>query len=55
MPNEVKSLLSKTVKNIDDCIEGEYDNEMLVSYLTPFCIVEGQLTSTFFKTDDPHK
>ena len=55
MPNEVKPLLSETVTNIDDCLEGEYNNEMLVSYLASFCVVEGELTSTFFKADDPHK
>ena len=31
MPTEAKYLLSKTVNNIDDCIEGEYDDEMLFS------------------------
>ena len=55
MPNEVKPLLLETVSNIDDCIEGEYDNEMLLSHLASFHIVEGQLTSTFIKADDPHK
>ena len=33
MPNEVKPLLSETVTNIDYCLEGEYDDEMLVSHL----------------------
>ena len=32
MPNEVKPLLSETVTNIDDCLEGEYNNEMLVTW-----------------------
>ena len=55
MPNEVKPLLLETVSNTDDCIEGEYDNEMLRSHLASFHIVEGQLTSMFIKADDPHK
>ena len=55
MPNEVKPLLSETVTNIDDCLEGEYDDEMLVGHLASFRIVEGELTSTFIKADDPHK
>ena len=54
IPNKVKPLLSETVTNINDCLEGEYDNEMLVSHLA-FCIVEGELTSTFIKAVDPHK
>ena len=55
MPNEVKPLLSETVTNIDDCLEGEYDDVMLVSHLVSFCIVEGDLASTFIKADNPHK
>ena len=55
MPNEVKPLLLETVSNIDDCIEGEYNNKMLLSHLASFHIVEGQVTSTFIKADDPHK
>ena len=55
MPNEVKPLLSETVTNIDDCLEGEYNDERLVSHLASFRIVEGELTSTFIKADDPHK
>ena len=55
MPNEVKPLLSETVTNIDDCLEGEYDNEMLVSHLASFRIVEDELTLAFIKADDPHK
>ena len=55
MPNKVKLLLLETVNNIDDCIEGEYDDQMLFSNLASFRIVEGQLTSTFIKADDPHK
>ena len=41
MPNEVKPLLLETVNNIDYCIEGEYDGEMLFSHLALFRIVEG--------------
>ena len=55
MPNKVKLLLLETVNNIDDCIEGEYDDQMLFSNLASFRIVEGQLTSTFIKADDPLK
>ena len=55
MVTEVKYLLSKTVNNIDDCIEGGYDDKMLLSDLASFHIVEGQLTSEFIKADDPRK
>ena len=55
MPNEVKPLLSETVNNVDDCIEGGYDDEMLFSHLASFHKLEGQLTSTFIKADDSHK
>ena len=55
IPNEVKPLLLETISNIDDCIEGEYNNEMLLSHLASFHIVEGQLTSMFIKADDPHE
>ena len=55
MPNEVKPLFSETVTNINDCLQGEYDDEMLVSHLASFRIVEGELTSAFMKDDDPHK
>ena len=55
MPNDVKPLLSRTVNNTDDCIEGEYNDKMPVSHLASFHIVEGQLTPTFIKGNDPHK
>ena len=55
MPNKVKPLLLETVNNIDDCIEGEFYDQMLFSNLASFRIVEGQLTSMFIKSDDPHK
>ena len=54
MPNQVKPLLSETVTNSDDCL-GEYDGKMLVSHVASLHIVEGELTSTFIKADDPHK
>ena len=44
MPNEVKFHLFKTVNNNDDCIEGDYDKEILFSHLASFRKVEGQLT-----------
>lgn len=55
MPTEAKYLLSKTVNNIDDCIEGEYDDKMLFSHLASFHIVEAQLTSKFIKANDPRE
>ena len=55
MPNKVKPLPLETVNNVDDCIKGEFDHQMLLSHLASFRILEGQLTSTFIKADDPHK
>ena len=40
MPNKVAPLLSKTMNNCDDSIEGDHDDEMLARHLASFHTVD---------------
>lgn len=40
MPNKVAPLLSKTISNHDDSIEGDHDDEMLSRHLASFHTVD---------------
>lgn len=51
IPNKIAPLLSETIHNHDDSIEGDYGNEMVVIHLALFYTVDDQ----FMKPDDPHK
>ena len=51
IPNKIAPLLSETINNHDDSIEGDYGNEMVVIHLALSYTVDDR----FMKPDDPHK
>ena len=52
LPFEVQPLVSETIANIDDCINASIDDDLLVSYLASFCVIDGVLNSSFLKAND---
>ena len=51
----LQPLVSKTIIDIKDCINASIDNDLLVSYLASFHLMDGELNSPFLKTDDRTK
>ena len=52
LPLEVQPLVFETIANIDDCINTSIDDDLLVSYLALFCLMDGELNLSFLKVDD---
>ena len=52
LPLEVQPLVFETIANIDDCINTSIDDDLLVSYLALFCLMDGELNLSFLKADD---
>ena len=52
LPFEVYPLLTETISNIDDTIAANVDEDMLVSHLASYRIVDGTLSSQFLQADD---
>ena len=52
LPFEVQPLVSETIANIDNCINASIDDDLLVSYLASFRVMDGELNLSFLKTDD---
>ena len=52
LPFEVQPLVSETIANIDNCINASIDDDLLVSYLASFRLMDGELNSSFLKADD---
>ena len=52
LPFEVQPLVSETIANSDNCINASVDDDLLVSYLAPFHVIDGELNSSFLKADD---
>ena len=52
LPFEVQPLVSETIANIDNCINASTDDDLLVSYLASFRLMDGELNSSFLKADD---
>ena len=51
-PFEMQPLVSGTIANIDDCINASIDDDLLVSYLASYCVIDGELNSSFLNVDD---
>ena len=49
---EVQPLVSETIANIDNCINLSIDDDLLVSYLASFHLIDGDLNLSFLKADD---
>ena len=49
---EVQPLVSETIANIDNCINTSIDDDLLVSYLASFLLMDGELNSSFLKAND---
>ena len=49
LPFEVQPLVFETIANIDDCINTSIDDDLLVSYLALFCLMDGELICLFSK------
>ena len=52
LPFEVQPLVSETIANIDNCINASIDDDLLVSYLASFCVIDGELNLSFLKVYD---
>ena len=52
LPFEVQPLVSETIANIDNCINTSIDDDLLVSYLASFRLMDGELNSSFLKAND---
>ena len=52
LPFEVQPLVSETIVNINDCINVSINDDLLVSYLASFRLMDGELNSSFLKADD---
>ena len=52
LPFEVQPLVSETIANIDDCINASIDDDLLVSYLASFRVIDGELNLSFLKISD---
>ena len=51
-PFEMQPLVSGTIANIDDCINASIDDDLLVSYLASYCVIDGELNLSFLNVDD---
>ena len=52
LPFQVQPLVSETIANIDNCINASIDDDLLVSYLASFRLMDGELNSSFLKAND---
>ena len=52
LPFEVQPLVSETIVNINDCINVSINDDLLVSYLASFRLMDGELNLSFLKADD---
>ena len=49
---EVQPSASEIIANINDCINASLDDDLLVSYLASFPVIDGELNSSFLKADE---
>ena len=52
LPFEMQPLVSETIANIDNCINASIDDDLLVSYLASFRLMDGESNLSFLKAND---
>ena len=48
----MQPLVSETIANIDNYLNASIDDDLLVSYLVSFRVIDGELNSSFLKADN---
>ena len=51
-PFEVQPLVSKTTADVNDSIKASIDDDLLVSHLASFRVIDKELNSSFLKSND---